>query len=284
MSGLVPACGQELEVQVSVRQQTALPEGGKARRVYLLLCDDIANGVYPPGTMLPGEQKLAEIFDVSRVTIRRSLDALETDHLISRHVGSGTMVRQGNGTEGQVAADFATLMPQLVEMDRMTTARLLSFSYGPAPHMVAEAMNLEAGARVQTAVRVRLTDGKPFSHLTTHVPEKIAANYTEADLATTPLFRLLERSGVKVADAHQQVGATLAAPDVAEALGVAVGSALLTIRRVVRDTEGRGVEYLSALYRPDLFRLEMTLNRVNANGKRHWAPVIDREAGREAAE
>ena len=260
-----------------------LPEGGKARRVYLLLRDEMSNGTYPAGTTLPGEQKLAEIFAVSRVTIRRALDALDADGLIERRAGSGTQVRPQADT-GPVAADFTSLMPQLVAMGQSTTARLLSFSYGAAPSHVAQAMGLDGGARVQTAVRVRSLDDRPFSHLTTYVPEIIAANYTEADLATTPLFRLLERSGVQVEGAQQSVTATLASPDVAEALGVSVGSALLSLRRVVRDADGRGVEYLSALYRADLFRLEMTLNRVGGADDRHWEPVIDSEQLQEAAE
>jgi len=259
--------------------KAGLPEGGKARRVYLLLRDEMSNGSYVPGSALPGEQKLAEIYGVSRVTVRRALEVLESDGFIQRRAGSGTVVRPMSQPAGQVAADIATLMPQLVEMGQATTARLLSFSYGPAPAVVAQAMVLAPSARVQTATRVRLIDGQPFSHLTTYVPEDVAANYTEADLATTPLFRLLERSGVKVTDARQTVSATLAAPDVAEALEVAVGTALLSLRRVVRDVNGKGVEYLSALYRPDLFRLEMTLDRVGAEGRRHWAPVIDPATG-----
>lgn len=251
-----------------------VPEGGKARRVYLLLRDEMSNGTYGAGATLPGEQRLAEHFGVSRVTIRRALDALESDGLIERRAGSGTTVRASTDDTGGVSVDFATLIPQLVDMGRQTTARLLAFSYGDPPASVMQAMSLPPETRVQTAVRVRLMDGQPFSHLTTYVPEEIAANYTEADLATTPLFRLLERSGVQVADAHQTVTATLASPEVAEALGIAVGSALLSLRRVVKDSEGRGVEYLSALYRPDLFRLEMSMTRVGDSDSRHWEPVI----------
>lgn len=264
--------------------RTGLPEGGKARRVYLLLRDDISNGTLAPGASLPGEQRLAEVHGVSRVTIRRALESLAADGLIEKRVGSGSVVRAPDGAAAPLAADFTTLIPQLVAMGQATTARLLSFSYGPAPDAVAAAMALPDGARVQTAVRVRLVDGRPFSHLTTYVPEAIAANYTEADLATTPLFRLLERSGVQVDAAHQSVTATLASPDVAEALGVSVGSALLSLRRVVRDVNGQGVEYLSALYRADAFRLEMTLTRVGQGGDRHWEPVIGDPAAREAAE
>ena len=93
----------------------------------------------------------------------------------------------------------------------------------------------------------------------------------------------MERSGVKVDAAHQTVSATLASPDVAEVLGVSVGAPLLSLDRVVTDAEGRGVEYLSALYRPDMFKLEMALTRVGDGKARHWEPVIN-PTRKEAAE
>ena len=269
-----------MTLQSTSSKGRGLPEGGKARRVYLHLHEEIMRGVYAAGAVLPGEQKLAVTLDVSRVTVRRALDALEGGGLISRRAGSGTTVCAPK-VQPALAADFNTLMPQLVEMGQNTTARLLSFSYGAAPGSVATAMGLDAQARVQVAVRLRLVEGEPFSHLTTWVPEDIAHNYTEAELATTPLFRLLERSGVKVASAHQTVSATLASPDVADALGVSVGAPLLSLDRVVKDENGRGVEYLSALYRPDMFRLEMALSRVGAGEARHWEPVV--KPGRKGA-
>lgn len=259
-----------------------LPEGGKARRVYLQLHDEITRGVYSVGSVLPGEQKLAVQLGVSRVTVRRAMDALEADGLVERRAGAGTTVRAGSLTPG-VAADFSTLMPQVVAMGQTTTARLLSFSYGPPPAAVAQAMQIAPDMHVQTAVRLRLVEGRAFSHLTTYVPEAIAQNYTEAELATTPLFRLLERSGVEVETADQSVSATLASPDVAQVLGLSVGAPLLSLNRVVRDAAGKGVEYLAALYRPDMFKLEMSLSRVGAGEGRHWEPVVSRAAA-EAAE
>ncbi len=251
-----------------------LPEGGKARRVYLLLRDEIARGVHADGTLLPGEQRLAEIHGVSRVTVRRALDALLNDGVIERRAGSGTKVRHTAEANQKITADLATLMPQLVEMGRTTMARLLSFSYDEPPETVRDAMRLAPGSRVQIATRIRLSSDTPFSHLTTYVPEDIASNYSEADLASTPLFELLERSGVRIEAAQQSVTATLAAPDVAQALNVSVGSALLSLDRVVLDETGRGVEYLSALYRPDMFRLDMALTRVDQGGSRSWEPRI----------
>jgi GntR family transcriptional regulator len=155
----------------------AIPEGAKAQRVYLSLRDEMANGFYIAGASLPGEQKLAQLFEVSRVTIRRALKALCSDGWVERRAGSGTIVCDRRAAETPVAMDFNTLMPQLAEMGRNTTARLLSFTYGVAPAYVAQAMTLSENEKVQIATRVRLNNGQPFSHLTTYVPENIARNY-----------------------------------------------------------------------------------------------------------
>ncbi len=249
-------------------------EGGKAQRVYLLLRDEITRGDLVPGAVLPGELRLADQYGVSRVTIRRALDVLSHEGLIDRRAGSGTVVTGAAPQGAPIAADFASLMPQLVQMGQQTTARLLSYAYIPAPVAVIDALRLPDGGRVQRAVRVRQMDGAPFSHLTTHVPEDIAQNFSETDLAATPLFKLLERAGVQVDHASQSISASLATPDVAEALEVSVGAALIALTRVVFDASGRGVEHLAALYRPDRFRLDMVLNRVGKTGARSWQPVL----------
>lgn len=252
-----------------------LPDGRKAQRVFLTLRDEIVSGARPPGAALPGELRLAAMFGVSRVTVRRALAALAEAGLIRKRAGSGTTVVPRHGAAEPVTADLATLMPQLVAMGRGSTARLLAFAYVAAPDPVRLALGLPEGARVQRAVRVRAAGGRVFSHLVTHVPEAIAAHYSEADLATTPLYQLLERSGVEIEHATQTISATLATPEVAEALELAPGAALIALTRIVRDGSGRGVEHLSALYRPDRFRLEMELTRVGAAGARQWAPVME---------
>ena len=267
-----------MAVQPSPDTTDSIPEGGKARRVYLLLKDDIARGVLEDGASLPGEHKLADLYDVSRVTIRRALQALARDGLIEKRTGSGSRVRTSRANRQTIKADIATLVPHLAEMGEKTEARLLEFAYQPASLAVAQALGLAEGARVQRAVRVRLLDGQAFSYLVTHVPEDVALSYSEADLATRPLYSLLELGGVRIDSAQQSVSATLAAPDVAAALDVPAGSALLSLERIVRDEQGRGVEHLAASYRPDRYQLSMSLERVGENENRHWEPIVGVES------
>ncbi len=84
--------------------------------------------------------------------------------------------------------------------------------------------------------------------------------------------------------ASQTIGATLAGPDVAEALQLDIGAPLLSLTRVVQDAAGRGVEHLHALYRPDRFSFQMELLRTGTLGERRWKPLPSVTAKAEEAE
>jgi GntR family transcriptional regulator len=180
---------------LSEQQQTGLPEGGKARRVYLLLRDEMASGALADGAAIPAEQKLAEMHGVSRVTVRRALDALAADGLIEKRAGAGSFVRPRAQSAAPITGDMASLMSQLVEMGRTTTARLISFAYGPAPSSVASALKLSRGGKVQTATRVRYSARAVFPphHLCSRGHRADLRRGRSRDAAAVPL---LERSGV----------------------------------------------------------------------------------------
>lgn len=75
----------------------------KDRRLYHSVAErlkkQISDGVYPPGSRLPGERDLAEQFNVSRVTIREAEIALQALGHISIKTGSGVYVL-GPGEKG----------------------------------------------------------------------------------------------------------------------------------------------------------------------------------------
>ncbi len=245
----------------------------KTHRLYLLLKERIKSGALRPGERLPGEPTLAARHRLSRVTIRRALDGLERDGLIRRQPGSGTYV-QADLQKAALLGDFSNMLQSLVAMGKATRVDLLAFSYVTPPATIAFALGLEDDERAQHAIRVRSMDGAPFSYLSTYVPERIGVRYSKADLASQPLLTLLERSGVVAASADQTLSATLAGPETATALQVEIGAPLISLVRVVRDIDGRGVEHLSALYRPDKHQLHMALSRVGEGTNRHWSPSV----------
>ncbi|NVK18459.1 MAG: GntR family transcriptional regulator [Methylocystaceae bacterium] len=244
--------------------------GTKHHQLYLLLKDNIISHRYAAGSKLPGEFKLAETYGVSRVTVRAAIKALAEDGLVERKPGLGTVVNETNVKSSVMHASIADLFPSLERMGRDSQVRLLHFGYGTPPGSVREELKLSETENTQHSIRIRLLDGTPFSYLNTHVPESVADNYNEADLATTPLFRLLEKGGIKIDSAKQHISAVLASQDIAEALKVPVGSPLIYLNRVVYDNNGTGVEYLDAYYRPDKYQLRVDLSRTGDGNSRRW--------------
>lgn len=246
----------------------------KTQKVYLLLRDKIVTGELKAGARLPSELALTDQYNVSRVTVRLALDLLSREDLVEKRVGSGTYVR-GSTFAQPVTADLSNAFAHLIEMGRSTAVRLISFEYIEAPEKIAEALDLEDDERVQKSVRVRSFDDVPFSYLTAYVPERIGREYSRDDLAHMALLELMERAGLRAETAWQEVGAVLANPEVAEALGIGVGSPLISMIRVVRGKGERGMEYLHALYRPDRYSLQMNLVRKGSEGSRHWSPTSE---------
>jgi GntR family transcriptional regulator len=247
-------------------------EPSKTQLVYLALRDRIMNDHTEGQRPLPGEQALAVQHSVSRVTVRRALAELEKEGLITRRKGAGTFAVYSEPKP--IVADLSNVLANIVAMGRETAVRLLEFSYREPPMAIARELKLSPGQKTQFSVRIRLIDGQPFSHLTTDVPESIGVTYSETDLATRPLLALLERSGVEIERATQDVTAALASPEVAAALDVDVGSALVALRRTVFAADGSGVEHLNALYRPDRYLLRMDMVRTGDTPERSWSTVV----------
>ena len=241
----------------------------KHHRVYLILRQEIEDGVYTDDAPMAGEMSLAERFDVSRITIRKAMDRLTQEGWVERQRGRGTFVR-GRGTPSPVGASLSGNIENLVAMGLQTDVALIELTYAPAPAQVCAAMGVAPGTVMQRAVRVRSHEGVPFSHLTTWLPEEIGRSFTAEELQRTPLLRLIERAGHRIASASQAITAKLATPEVAQLLRIEPGEALLSVRRQVEDEQGQVVEYITGLYRPDTYEHQMDYHRSRTPAADIW--------------
>jgi GntR family transcriptional regulator len=242
-------------------------------QIYLILRGQISDGKLAAGAQVPGEEELARQFNVSRITARRALAELAAEGLVTRGRGRGTHVTHRNEPP-PVRGAVEGLIENLMAMGLKTQVELIDFGYEAAAPDVSAALQVEAGAEVQRAVRVRSLEAGPFSYLTTFVPAEIGRKFGRKELAREPLLALLERSGVVIGAADQTISATLADTHVAPLLKTAVGTPLLRISRVVHDGSGHPVEYIIGLYRPDRYQFRMSLDRVRGGERNTWSASV----------
>ncbi|MDU8910056.1 GntR family transcriptional regulator [Aestuariicoccus sp. MJ-SS9] len=239
----------------------------------MILTSRMNAGALRPGDAVPGEAAVCAEFGVSRITARRALNELAAMGRVVRERGKGTRVIPFDHAPAPMTASLDGLLENVGHMGRTTTVQVLDFRYLPATADVAETLELQIGATVQRAVRVRALRGAPMSYLVTVVPEDIGRRIEGQDLSQTPLLLLLEDAGVPVASATQTISATVADPEVARALSVPAGSPLIEVNRLVRDEDNRAVEMIRVLYQPELYRFEISMRRVTADAGRTWQSV-----------
>ena len=63
------------------------------------LAERIAHGEWKPGNAIPNESDLAREFGVSSGTMRKALDMMEGEHLLTRRQGRGTFVNDQSSDE-----------------------------------------------------------------------------------------------------------------------------------------------------------------------------------------
>jgi len=227
------------------------------------LRERIACGEFKPDTPLPPEDMLAREYVVSRMTLRRALDALIDSRLIRRRRGIGTFVSSARGPRKNV-----TLVGQLDDAffhaDKLSY-QLLSRKSVPVDALdpaVREALQLEVGdTQVDRLEVIALTQGAPYAYSEFFFPEAITRQVsTEALAGAVPILRVVESHlGERVSWADQFVDPVPASRKIAQALGIEARRPILQMRRVYHTGDGRPVEVALVRYHPDRYSFSALL-------------------------
>jgi GntR family transcriptional regulator len=203
------------------------------------LRDRLAAGRYRPGGPLPSEAELGEELSASRVTVRRALETLKAEGLVTSRRGSGWFVAPDSVR--QSLGRVTTVEAALEAAGATPARRVLEFAFEPAAADVAEALELAPGAEVLRVRRLNLADDRPFAIVTVWLSAEHGRHLSRADVETATFYDLLPFAGVSFGRAVQVIAADVATDDDARLLDVGRGDAILTCRRTTFDSDGRPV-------------------------------------------
>jgi DNA-binding GntR family transcriptional regulator len=215
----------------------------------------IMDGHLSAGARLENEVALGERLNLSRPTIRRAIQDLVDKGLLVRRRGIGTQVVHGRVTRG---VELTSLFDDLNQGNQKPSTRVLSHTLDKANDTVADRLGVSVGSPVLHTKRVRIADGVPVAVLENWLPEQFT-DISESELSDVGLYEIIRSRGVAIRVAKQKIGARTSNAAEAALLDVDRGTALLTMERAAFDSSGKGIEFGSHYYRPDLYSFEMTL-------------------------
>ena len=220
------------------------PRGDRA--IWLQICDRILQacetGILQPGIRLPSETKLSEMFQVSRVTMRRALRKLQQEGQLRARKGAGVYVRQ-RPARWRVERDSDMARRRTLDERLLETTTLMLRTERADAEAAAE-LSLPRGSRVVRLARLRLSSGTPVYLSIKCFPASRFPGFAKAYAA--------RQSVQDVYDAHDiaqwqrsetRVFGEFADADLAEALELTLRTPLIAMVSVNCDSENRPIEF-----------------------------------------
>ena len=202
--------------------------GPRYTQLYRHIAAAIGSGVLETDAQLPPERELADLADVSRVTVRKSVAQLVEDGLLEQRRGAGTFVRPPTPKMEHSLSALLSFTEYMRQRGKTSSSQILRRGlYLPTPDEQM-ALGLAGADRVARVDRLRFADLVPMALEYSSLPQDILS---DPERVETSLYDVLRARGNAPTRAVQRITAVnLAAAD-AQLLHLPDGAAVLRIDR-----------------------------------------------------
>ncbi len=230
------------------------------QQIKALLVQSLERGEWKPGEAIPSEIELAARFQVSQGTVRKAVDELAAEHLLTRRQGKGTFASTHH--EARVRFRFLRLAPNEGE-PQPAESRILDCKRVRANAEMARSLELKSGDSVVAIRRLLSFSGVPTVIDDIYLPGGLFKGLTAELLGeyVGPLYGFFETEfGVSMVRAEEKLRAVAAEPEFADLLRIAVATPLLRAERISYTYANRPVELRIGHYVTDQYYYRNSLN------------------------
>ncbi len=222
-----------------------------------IILEEIEKNDFPVDTMIPTENELSDMFDISRTTVRQAITELVQEGKLYRIKSKGTFVARP-----KINQDFIKRVESYDESIRRTgrvpSTRLLDMKTVPATDEVAAALALSLGDKTIYISRLRSADGIPVVTVETYLPYDKCAFVLEHDLEKEALYSIFSlREETQIRRVCRVVEAVAANSKDAELLMIKRGKPVHFFHTTGFNGNSEPIEYSISRYRGDQNKFEV---------------------------
>ena len=220
------------------------------KRVYDSIRTQIMEKKYDVGAILPPEPVLEKEFGVSRTTVRRAIDLLAREGLLSVRQGFGTQVISRKTV--QSLNRFTSVSQALVQKGYRLGLRSCYIEKTGAPEDIAPLLGILPHTPVICIYRIRTADDRPISISRNYILEQLVPDQ-DLQQCIPHLYEFLKETyGLQYTGCRDVISAYNASFEQAQLLGIEPRTALFSVRRVCyldkRPCEVDIVDIIADLY------------------------------------
>lgn len=193
----------------------------------------ILSGEFKPGQQIPTENDLSASWNISRVTVRKALDTLTKEKMLTRVSGKGTFVSEEKFQRSMTGImSFSELCRS---QGRRPGSRTIKSVFESANSDIRERLNMNKDEKAVVLERIRFADDVPVSLETVWFPPCFAFLINE-DLNNHSLYDILRnKHNLWFTHSTKEIELIYASFDVAHYLGVNEGHPLISIKSEMVD-------------------------------------------------
>ena len=229
-------------------------------QIYKELQKRIENGVYKENELIPSESSLQAEFNVSRITIRRSLQDLELAGFIKIRKGKGAIVQPMRKYSDLVGV--SSFSQEAREAGERPSSIILEFEETKATGIVCDYLQLEEGADIYRLKRLRLKNGRIIGMNEQFISRDTGVVIHGEELnEKTSIYALYEEQGLHIERAVETIEAVMPTPNLRKELYMDEGEPLFRRERITYDYLNRPLELSINSYKADEYKYVITLKK-----------------------
>lgn len=216
------------------------------KKLYEILRKHISDGIYKEGDLLPSENELCQVYEMTRPTVRQALASLANEGYIRKYQGKGSIVQRPQHDIGILSVTGTT---GAAGNRDLKTRIIVKPMLRPWPgNFMFQLSEIEKESGCIYMERLRLLDASPIFYDISYLPNIHLPRITSRKFENKSLFNILrEHYNIEIRGGEQRIRAITPEARIRKYLGMEKDQPALHLERKI-ETSINGLFLYSSIF------------------------------------
>lgn len=214
---------------------------------------------YTSGRYIPSEQELADLFEVSRATVREALKGLVQAGLLDCRHGKGYFVVSREAVFHKPITQLQSVTDMMADLGYTVENRVITVNEEIPAQQVRRELQLDDTQSILRLERVRCSLNEPLIYSIDFFPRMlIPGPWQELDWSGSLINMFDERCQIQIASSRTTIRAKILPAELCSNIGVAANTAWLCMEQLNVTKTGKPVLFSQDYHRGENFEFYVT--------------------------